>query len=134
MNSVTGMLEMTWSAAMNSVWPSCAIVDPEDAIAVAGDLDDVAAQPHDASAMLDLAAERLPHHARAQLRVLELLDQAGDRVPRLEEPAQQGGPERQVLDSLGGPFRLQLGAGNAPDLLRVRLEEQSGTGGGRIGW
>ena len=41
---------------------------------------------------------------------------AGQRVPdRLEE--------RQVLDPLSGPVRPDLGAGNAPDLLRVGLEE-----------
>src|SRR5262249_27480699 len=47
----------------------------------------------------------------------------GNRVSRLEEPAQHRRAGRQVLDPLSRPLRLQLRARNAPDLLRVRLEE-----------
>jgi hypothetical protein len=36
---------------------------------------------------------------------------------------EQGRPQREILDALGGPFGFELRARNAPDLFRVRFEE-----------
>jgi hypothetical protein len=44
-------------------------------------------------------------------------------IPQTFSPVEQRRAQRQVLDPLGGPLRLQLGARDTPDLLRVRLEE-----------
>ena len=76
---------------------------------------------------LDQLAAALPHHPGAVLRVLELLDEAGDvlLVPLRAASGVDAPPlhEREVLDALGGPVGLDLGGRHAPDLLGVGLEE-----------
>ena len=67
----------------------------------------------------------LPHHPGAVLRVVELLDQAGHRGllaagrQRIEDRLRQ----RQVLDPLSRPVRLDRARRHPPHLLGVRLEE-----------
>jgi hypothetical protein len=58
-----------------------------------------------------------------EARVVELLDQGLDGLLGLEEHGQEHGLEREPLDPLGRPLGAQLGAGDAPDLLGVGLEE-----------
>ena len=66
---------------------------------------------------------RAPHHPGSEPRVVELLDEGLDGRPRLDEHAEDGRPEREVLDPLRRPLRLELRAGDAPHLLRIGLEE-----------
>ena len=73
----------------------------------------------------DLVGHRLPHLAGAVARVVELLDQALDLVALVpEERGLRGRGEREPLDPLRRPLGAQLGGRHAPDLLRVRLEEE----------
>ena len=73
----------------------------------------------------DLVGHRLPHLARAEARVVELGDQRLDLVAAVAEEGRLGGGEEgQALDALRGPLGAQLGARDAPDLLRVGLEEE----------
>ncbi len=67
----------------------------------------------------------LPHLPRTESGVLELMNQ---RLDRRATPVERGGREdrpgeREPLDPLGRPLRPDLGAGHAPDLLGVGLEE-----------
>src|SRR5262249_44698605 len=73
----------------------------------------------------------LPHHPRAVLRVVELLDQARyllrlvllapERLGLV--PLPRGTKQAQVADPLGAPVSLDLGARHAPALLALGLEE-----------
>ncbi len=73
----------------------------------------------------------LPHHPGAVLGVVELLDQARDLLrlrgalphPLGLDRLPDGTEQRQVLDALRAPIGLDLGAGDAPDLLALGLEE-----------
>ena len=77
-----------------------------------------------AAELLDAGGHRLPHLARAVAGVLELVDQRLDLVALVAEEGGLGGAEEaQALDALGGPLGAHLGGGDAPDLLRVALEE-----------
>ena len=80
--------------------------------------------PHLAPLVLDLLGHHLPHLAGAETRVLEFLDQ-GRGVVRARERVPDRLEQRQVLDPLRRPVRPNLGAGHAPDLLRVGLEEMA---------
>ncbi len=67
--------------------------------------------------------ERLPHLPGSEARVVELLDQRR-RLPTSQvQRREQGLPEREVLDPLHSPLGVDLRAGHAPHLLRVRAEE-----------
>ena len=75
--------------------------------------------------VLDPLGHGFPHLARAVARVVELADEAlHAAVASAEERVPRGRAEREALDPLGGPFGADLRAGNAPDLLRVRSEEE----------
>jgi hypothetical protein len=85
---------------------------------------DPVAQEHLAAELPDVLGHRLPHLARAVAGVVELRDQARDLVVLVAEEGRPGGAdEGEVLDALGGPVGANLGRRDAPDLLRVRLEE-----------
>ena len=96
-------------------------VDPSDLLA----REDVAAH------LPDLVGHVLPHLARAELGVEELLDQRRlgsflGHVSTGERPLQgmqHGLGDGEPFDPLGAPFGTDLRAGNAPDFLRVGLEE-----------
>ena len=73
--------------------------------------------------LLDAVREGFPHLARAETRIVELLDQgrlAAAEAHHLEDRLR----EREVLDPLRGPRRLDLGARDTPHLLGVRPEER----------
>ena len=84
----------------------------------------------------DAVAARLPHLARAEPRILELVDQRLDRRRRACSATwrEDRARERETLDALRRPFRADLGARNAPDLLGVGLEEDLDTAACRSGW
>jgi hypothetical protein len=69
----------------------------------------------------------LPHQAGPELRVLELLDEAGDLllVALGQQRVRDRREQRQVLDALRRPVGLDLGGVDAPDLLGVGLEEDA---------
>ena len=68
---------------------------------------------------------RLPHHAGAELRVVEVLDQRGDLPTRPQaDRLSERHTERQILDALSGPVGGDLIGRHAPDLLGVGLEER----------
>ncbi len=76
--------------------------------------------------LLDLVTAGLPHHAGAVLRVVELLDQAGDVLlvsPREDRVDDRGG-QREVLHPLRGPIRRHLTDRDSPQLLGVGFEER----------
>src|SRR5208283_4466641 len=66
-----------------------------------------------------------PHHPRTEARVVELLDERGygGFVAVRGEGVADHVPERQDLDPLRGPVRLDLGGWYAPHLFGVGLEE-----------
>src|SRR5205085_9211271 len=73
----------------------------------------------------DRIRHRLPQLPRPEARVVKLGDEALDLVSLVaEERRLRGRGERQAFDPLRGPLRPDLGCRDAPDLLRVRLEEQ----------
>ena len=98
-------------------------VHPDDSEPVPPDDHRVAIEPHVTAPPRDVAPHRVPHHPGSQARILESVDQGPDRISRANEHASDRGPEGEVLDPLRRPFRLELGARHAPDLLGVRLEE-----------
>ena len=67
--------------------------------------------------------DSFPQHSRALTRVIEGVDQRFDRLLGADKHTEHGGAQRKILDSLGGPFGFQLGAGDAPDFFGVGLEE-----------
>ena len=69
-------------------------------------------------------AERLPHLAGTEPRVKELLDQGRDVLASQVEHSQDGLPEAELLDPLGGPLGLDLRSGYPPDLLGVGAKER----------
>jgi len=78
-----------------------------------------------AATLVDAVGHLLPHLAGAEAGIIELLDERLDLLVLVaEERGLRGGHERQVLDPLRRPFGAQLGAGHAPHLLGVGLEEQ----------
>ena len=99
-------------------------LDGDDAAVADLELLDAAVHPHLAAVGDDLVGHRLPHLARAEARVVELLDQRLDLVALVAEERGLGGRhEGEALDPLGGPLGAQLGRRDAPDLLGVGLEE-----------
>ena len=74
-----------------------------------------------------LVRARLPHQPRPRLRVLELLDQAGDvlLVAARQERVDDRGGQVQVLDALRRPVGLDVGGRAPPQLLGVGLEEDA---------
>ena len=82
-------------------------------------------QVHRPPGGLHLLCADLPHHPRAVLGVLELLNEGGDL--RLLALGQDGVDDRlaqvEVLDALGGPVGRHLGDLHAPDPFGVGLEE-----------
>ena len=85
------------------------------------------AHVHHRARPLHLVPGVLPHHPGAVLRVVELLDEAGDVL--LVAPGENGVHhrlhQRQVLDALRRPVRLNLRRRHPPHLLGVRLEEDA---------
>ncbi len=82
-------------------------------------------EPDLATMGADVLGHLLPHLAWAIAGVVEFRDQRLDLVAAIAEERCLGGrEERQPLDSLRGPLRPDLGAGHAPHLLGVGLEEQ----------
>ena len=82
---------------------------------------DVGIQFDLATGSLDDFAGALPHHARTFARILKLVDEGLDYLSLFlilwrEKGIFQGRVEREVFDSLGGPFRLDLFAAHSPDL------------------
>ena len=70
--------------------------------------------------LLDLG----PEHPRPPAGVMKGVDQGFNRVSLGgEQRIFDRSGEGQPFNALGGPLRFDLGAGDAPDLLRVRLEE-----------
>src|SRR5687767_11966039 len=75
--------------------------------------------------LLDRQGHRLPHLARAVARIVELLDQRSDLAPVVPPYRRTSSREEgDALDALRGPLGADLGGRHAPDLLRVRPEEQ----------
>src|SRR3954452_5816723 len=67
-------------------------------------------------------SELLPHHARAQPRILEAIDQAR-RIVRSSNRFPHCFKQRQILYALRGPIGPNLCTRDAPDFLRVALEK-----------
>ena len=138
-SSENGIDEMTWSAGYSVVTPSAsattAVARPSSwrMLRDRGLHDDLGA------GRLDLVAAALPHHARAVLGVLELLDQAGDLLGLVragagsrarmgshtalhsDMPLMRWAPQSAVISD----------GGHAPHLLAVGLEEVAGRGASR---
>ena len=97
-------------------------LDCADGVVVAVDLPDALLHAHLAALFGDAVAEGFPHHARAQPRIVEFLDQAGGVVG-----SGNGIPhrfaQRQIFDPLRRPVGADLVARNAPDLLGIGFEE-----------
>jgi len=73
-----------------------------------------------------MLVKRVPHHARTESRILELVDEGFDVTAAgcfWQQHVQHRADERQAFDSLRSPLGADLGTGNPPDLLGVRLEE-----------
>jgi hypothetical protein len=87
------------------------------------DRDAAVVEQHRDVAFLDPVPECLPHLSGAEPGIQELLDQGGGMAAPQSEDAERGLREAELLDPLRRPLRLDLGAGNAPHLLRVRTEE-----------
>ncbi len=74
-----GIEEITWEAAISSRRPSAWDSVTEVAMPARTWIVSTAVSiVHGAAALLDQLAAALPHHPRPELRVLELLDEAGD--------------------------------------------------------
>ncbi len=73
----------------------------------------------------DFVRRGLPHHSGPVFRVLELLDERGDvlLVPFRHDRVHDGIEQREVLDTLRGPVRLDRVGRHPPHLLGVGLEE-----------
>ena len=96
-------------------------LDRDDPAVADLELGDRRVQPDLAAVGDDLVGHRLPHLARAEARVVELVDQRLDLVALVaEERGLGGGEERQALDPLGGPLGAQLGASGRPTPSRCR--------------
>jgi hypothetical protein len=87
-------------------------------------------EPHRAAFFLHLVGDGLPHHAGAEPRIIEGIDERAQdarlvaRSMSMRRPGVfHGGQKRQTLDALRRPLRRDLAARHAPDLLGVRLEE-----------
>ena len=103
-----------------------AVADDNDAVdSTPGsvDRDDVRPGSHHSVAAFDRELDGVPHHARAESGIVEVLDQRLDGRLGLPKHAEERRLQRQVLDPLRGPLGFQLGAGKTPDFLGVRLEE-----------
>ena len=86
------------------------------------DLSDPLLHADFAARLGDPVAEGFPHHSGAEPRIIEFVDQAGG-VVRTGNRVPDSLAQRQILDPLGCPVGADLIARDAPDLLRVRLEE-----------
>ena len=84
----------------------------------------VGVDAHGAIGAFDRFLHRVPHHSGPEPRIIEFFDQRLDRLLRLDDHAEDCGFQRQVLDALCRPLRLQLGARDSPDLLGIGLEER----------
>ena len=117
------MLESTASTGVSSTMPSQQVTTDVTPIADVADRRHGRAEPNGDPALLDPRGERLPHLARPEPRVVELLDERRDVVALDPEQALQRMREREVLDPLRGPLGSKLRAGDPPHLLGVRPEE-----------
>ena len=104
-------------------------VDGDDPAAREPDALDAAVRRDRAAALAHLPGDFLPQLSGTELRIEEALDQARVRGLRREahratHRVNDGARERQPLDALRAPRRADPGAGDAPDLLGVRLEER----------
>jgi hypothetical protein len=72
----------------------------------------------------DLGGHRLPHLARPEARVVELLDEAVNLRAVVEQRRAHDARERQRANPLSGPLGADLRRRHPPDLLGVRAEEQ----------
>ncbi len=121
-----GIDETTWPAGVLGLRAVLAAADDAGGAAV-GVLDCADAGVHlDRAAHLHAqVAAAFPHHAGAELGVLEFLDERGDVL--LIALGQQGihhrVGERQVLDALRGEIGRELVDRHTPKFLVVRLEE-----------
>ncbi len=100
------------------------------AVAVALDADHLRIADDAAAAGFEALRRRLPHLARAQLRVQEVLDQrrlilSAARLAGHQLLQRMGNhvADVEALDALRAPRRTDLVAGHAPHLLGVGLEE-----------
>jgi hypothetical protein len=87
------------------------------------DADHLGVQQDAAASPLDLTLHGVPHHARAETRVIELFDERADGPAGSDEHAQDGRAQREIHDALRRPFGAQRRARDSPDLLRAGLEE-----------
>src|SRR3990172_2690216 len=96
-----------------------------DAAVVRRDPGDEMPHQHLAPHRTQAVTTRLPHLARSEAWIAEFVDQALDRgVAALDRGGVEDGPrQREPLDTLGRPLGPDLGAGDAPHLLGVGLEE-----------
>src|SRR6266478_6118403 len=113
MSSATGMLERRSSPPRTSSPP-----------AGARHAEHIGVQPDHPAPALDLALHGPPHHSRPEPRIVELLDERADRLAGLPVHLQEQRAQREILDPLRRPVGLQLGAREAPHLLRIGLEER----------
>src|SRR5215210_1102989 len=74
------------------------------AISIPVDSSHLSIQLHHPTLLLDLVLDGVPHHPWTEPWVLELLNEGLDGLLRFEEHIEQGRPQREILDALGGPF------------------------------
>ena len=119
------MVEITCEAAIVCSRPVLAVGDRTARPPLDRDAGRAAPQLHRPPGGPHLLRADLPHHAGAELGVLELLDERRDLG--LVALGQDGVDDRlaqiEVLDALGRPVGRDLGDRHAPDLLGVGLEE-----------